>query len=111
MLNYTTLEDAYNGSLTGQRAARKKRKEEPMHAQHQTLSQQAPPPILSHQAMVQSPQQTHLPQPFVNHLGNPMAMYISVLIILVFAGMIYDMRASLHEIQQTLKVIASGKKM
>lgn len=111
MLSYTTLEDAYNLSLTGQKQQRKKRREEshssPQSVPPQTIDDTVPAHVNPPINVTQAP--TNLP---INALGNNhMIAYIVILVVLVFAGMVYDMRASLHDIQQTLKIIASGKKL
>lgn len=117
MLSYTTLEDAYNLSLTGQRQHRKKRKEElpvnPPPMPPQAMHDVAGPLVVSNTAHVPvAPQIPPTQQPTINAIGsNPMFVYIAVLVVLVFAGMIYDMRTSLQEIQQTLKLIASSKSL
>ena len=115
MLSYTTLEDAYNLSLTGQRQHRKKRREESApSALPQAMSDNAvlPSPVSNTAHVPVAPQVPPFQQTPISALGNnQMFIYIAVLVILVFAGMIYDIRTSLHEIHQTLKIIASSKSL
>lgn len=112
MLSYTTLEDAYSLSLTGQKPSRKKRREETSQAPNvMTDSQVMSREITSNTAPTIPPAISTPSMPIISVGNNSMIAYIVILVVLVFAGMIYDMRSSLHDIQQTLKIIASGAKL
>jgi hypothetical protein len=107
MLNFTSLDEAYSQSLAGSQSKRRRRhhKEDAVESKDAVIepydvpSAESPPPPPPPPPL---PSQTRLPSQTLNS-HTPMNTYVAILVFAVFGGMVYDMRASLLDIQMSLR--------